>query len=165
MGFYNKFLREIDEKETKTDTKVELIENKELGNDNNNVFKITCSWLVGGIISLMPTFTFILSNYSKFEKKVLTEFFSNKDLFLVITTLTVSALFEYVFSNASYNIIKYLIISLGILLTVLNMHIFTILQYGHTIPYLPVIGEILLCICIIVSIVGYYAICKKRGDR
>lgn len=103
-----------------------------------------------GIISLIPTFTYIYHGYSDISKmeNVVKDFFANKDLFLVVTTLTASAMLEFIFSDSDSHF-KYFSIAFGIILMVFSIHIFTFLQYEETIPLLSYIGEFIFGFCVI----------------
>lgn len=91
------------------------------------------------------------------------KYFANKDLFLVITTLTVSTLLELIF-NGKNSITKYVVVSLEVILIVFSMHIFSLLQYTIDIPYKSHMGASLLTACIVICIVGYFIVCWKRRD-
>ena len=166
MGFLSDFYANIDKEETSLKNNNYSINkgilNNNINNDNSEgLIKILLSWIVGGAISLLPTFTFLYKDSDINNISVmLSQFVSNKDLFLVITTLTTSAMFEVVFSNSNSRV-RYFIISFGILLMLSSIHIFTFLQYGNTMPLLPYIGTTLFALCILNSIVGYYIVCKR----
>ena len=130
--------------------------------DADNLIKIILAWFVGGIISLMPTFTYIITQ-TETNEDILEQFFANKDLFLVITTLTVSTLLELIF-NGKNSITKYVVVSLEVILIVFSMHIFSLLQYTIDIPYKSHMGASLLTTCIVICIVGYFIVCWKRRD-
>lgn len=168
MSFLADFYKSIDNKENLKDDKKVIDYGHNVVSDHKdteNLIKMVLSWIVGGILSLMPTFTFIYhdSDITNMEI-VFKNFFANKDLFLVVTTLTATAMFEFIF-NDSHSRIRYVTISLGIILMVLSIHIFTLLQYGKTMPLLAYIGVFLLGACIINSIVGYYIVCARRGEK
>ena len=120
---------------------------------------------MGGVISLMPTFIYIWSDPSwRAQSKILEQFFSNKDLFLVITTLTVGAMFE-VFCSRKKGIVVYSSVAIGVILMVFSLLVFSLLLFrdhiGDTLHELPYIGGVLLGLCFIYSILGYILVCWK----
>ncbi len=148
MNFLSEFYKSIDDMEKASENK---ISNKKV--DYSYLLKGLLMWLVGGVVSLMPTVTDI---YIHMESKnnFLKEFFSNKDLFLVITTLTISVLLELIFSENS-NYLNYIVTSIGIVLTVFSIYIYSLLQSKINIPSISYIGIIVLICCIIASLIGY----------
>ncbi len=133
--------------------------------DTNNLAKITLSWLMGGIVSLMPTFIYIWSDPRWRElTKILQQFFSNKDLFLVITTLTAGAMFE-VFCSHKKGIAVYISVTIGVILMVFSLLIFSLLLFNSKVSArleeLPYIGVILLGVCFVYSIISYVGVCWK----
>ena len=169
MSFLSDYYEEVDnrEKATKIGKKIDKeYERDSSSRDTENLIKIILTWAVGGIISLIPTFTYIYHGYSDISKmeNVVKDFFANKDLFLVVTTLTASAMLEFIFSDSDSHF-KYFSIAFGIILMVFSIHIFTFLQYEETIPLLSYIGEFIFGFCVINSICGYYIICKRKDKK
>lgn len=136
-------------------------ENKKI--DVDYLTKTFLIWLVGGVVSLMPVFTYIWVNQeSDSVVEVWLEFFSNKDLFLVITTLTISVLFELMFCEKMGKF-HFVLIAIEVILAVFSIHIFSILQYDKDFPYIQWLGVSILSLCIINSIFGYFIVsCRKR---
>lgn len=128
--------------------------------DIDYLFKVLLTWYVGGIISLMPTISNIYIQ-SKDISSFMTALFSNKDLFLVITTLIVSALLELIFSDNN-GISKYFVVASGIIMTVFSMHVCSLIQSQTQVPYIERIGEALFVLCVIISSFGYIICSRKR---
>lgn len=133
--------------------------------DIDNLVKIIFSWLMGGAVSLMPTFIYIWSNpLWREQSKILEQFFSNKDLFLVITTLTAGTMFE-VFCSHKKGFVVPIFVTIGIMLMVFSLLIFSLLLFQNNISNrlheLPYIGVILLGVCFLYSIVSYVSVCWK----
>lgn len=173
MGFFNEFWEEVSNNERKIKkrkpTNTQSIAKRKYV-DLESLVKIIMAWLVGGIISLMPIFTHILSElWSKnrdtfsIEKAVAT-FFATEDLFLVITTLTVGALFEIIF-NSKNNVCKYIVTGIEIVLVVCSIHVFSMLQSNVHLPKEEYIGVVLMALCLFTSVIGYFLVCLKRGDE
>lgn len=97
------------------------------------------------------------SNFAK-------ELFSNKDLFLVITTLMVSALLELIFNDKN-GIPKYYVVAIGMTIMVFSIHICSLIQSGTNIPNIELIGVGLFLLCVILSSFGYIICSRKRGIK
>ncbi len=162
MHFWTEFHKNIKKCETtKKRYPKSPLENNKNKKDKINIdqlSKLLLTWMVAGIVSLFPTFMQIL--ISEEEKHVIVAFFSNKDLFLVITTLTISVMFETIFDNRS-TIVKNVVVSMGILLVVISVHIFTLLQTKTEYDYFYVIGVLISSLCILNSLWGYVVISMK----
>ena len=81
MSFLSDYYEEVDnrEKATKIGKKIDKeYERDSSSRDTENLIKIILSWAVGGIISLIPTFTYIYHGYSDISKmeNVVKDFFA-----------------------------------------------------------------------------------------
>lgn len=164
MDIGEQFCKNIDYQENLKQKKISF--NKQVNNkksaDANYLVKTFLTWFIGGIISLMPTFTNIYVSLKADDKDmiyILKEFFSNKDLFLVITTLSISAFFEVTF-NGKAGIGKNIIISIESLLAIISMHLFSLLQYEVLFSNIYYFSAGILSICIVASVFGYYIISR-----
>lgn len=134
--------------------------------DIDNLAKIILSWLIGGLVSLMPTYIYIWSEPSlwKTPSEIWKLFFTNKDLFLVITTLTAGAMFEIFCSNKK-GVAVYSSGAIGVILMVASLLIFSILLFqgdvSSSLKGLHYIGATLMGICFVYSIAGYIGVCWK----
>lgn len=174
MSFLGKFYSDVAKCENEVNMR-KGVTKKSRYIDTENLVKIILAWLVGGIISLMPIFTHILSQEMKNSYltnppteielgRVVEKFFATEDLFLVITTLTVGALFELIF-NGKNGIPKYVVVSLEMILVVCSVHIFSMLQSNVHLPKEAYLGAGLMAICLANSVIGYFIACRKRGDK
>lgn len=164
MSFWNKFYNSVAIHETNTD-RLAKSSLPSKGINIDKLSKLLLTWIVGGTVSLFPTFMQLLISEGK--KNLITEFFSNKDLFLVITTLTITAMFETIFDNRG-RVAKYIIVSMGIILVVISVYIFTLIQLKIDYNYFYIIGLILFLLCISISMWGYIFVSKegvKKSDE
>lgn len=133
--------------------------------DIEQLWKFILTWLLGGSVSLLPTFMYLWIKPS--EGNLLINFFSNKDLFLVITTLTISVILEMFFDSKT-RVLKYIITSIGLFLIIFSIYMFTILQFEigfRQTNHVFRIGLGVLAACIIISSMGYIMISCERGCR
>lgn len=170
MGFFKEYFTDVERGEnairTSKETFVAYNVSKKEYIDIDNLVKIILSWLIGGIVSLLPTYIYIWSNSQLWEtqSEIWGLFFSNKDLFLVITTLTAGAMFEIFCSNKK-GIAVYSFGAIGVILMVASLLIFSLLLFKDSISSslkgLQYIGAVLMGICFVYSIGGYIGVCLK----
>ncbi len=128
--------------------------------DGEYLVRVSLTWLVGAIVSLIPMIFDIYIN-SKSICDFVKGFFSNKDLFLVVTTLTISVVLEMAFVVPKSNA-KNLVISIAIILIVISIYLCSLLQTDVDVPYITIIGMGITALCILDSIGGYYISSKKE---
>lgn len=170
MGFFKEYFTDVERGENairaSKETFVAYNVSKKEYIDIDNLVKIILSWLIGGIVSLLPMYIYIWSNSQLWEtqSEIWGLFFSNKDLFLVITTLTAGAMFEIFCSNKK-GIAVYSFGAIGVILMVASLLIFSLLLFKDSISSslkgLQYIGAVLMGICFVYSIGGYIGVCLK----
>lgn len=169
MDFWNGFYNDVAKKERmKRKVVSSHCNNSRLEEgkiDIEQLGKYFLTWLVGCTVSLFPTFMLLLSNSDE-GKGMIIDFFSNENLFLVTTTLTISVMLEMIFSKES-NLWKYGVISIGIILIVVSIYMFSMLQYETEIVNLKIhiFGLSVFMLCIVDSVFGYYLISLKGVRR
>lgn len=133
--------------------------------DIEQLGKYFLTWIVGCTVSLFPTFMLLLIN-SDGGKSIVKDFFSNENLFLVTTTLTISVMLEMIFAKEN-NLYKYIVISIGIILIVFSIYMFSMLQYETDVVNLKIhiFGVSVFMSCIVDSVFGYYIISLKGGEK
>ncbi len=170
MFFFKEYFTDVERREnairTSDETFVAYNVSKKEYIDMDNLVKIILSWLIGGIVSLMPTYIYIWSDSSlwKTQSEIWERFFANKDLFLVVTTLTAGAMFEIFCSNKK-GIAVYSSGAIGVILMVASLLIFSLLLFQgdecNSLKGLQYIGATLMGICFVYSIAGYIGVCWK----
>jgi len=170
MVFFKEYFTDVERRENairaSDETFVAYNVSKKEYIDIDNLVKIILSWLIGGIVSLMPTYIYIWSDSSQWntQSELWGLFFTNKDLFLVVTTLTVGAMFEIFCSNKK-GIAVYSSGAIGVILMVASLLIFSLLLFQgnecNSLRGLQYIGATLMGICFVYSIAGYIGVCWK----
>lgn len=162
MDFWNDFYKSTAKRETAQVRHTEKDKIRRKDNvDKIDMYKLArylFTWLVGGVVSLFPVFMEILTGTTnqqeKMQMNLLMEFFADKDVFLVAATLTISVLFEIIFDQR-VSLIKYGVISIGIILIVTCIHVFTLIQNGKSYEYFYLWGMCMCSLCILNNVVGY----------
>lgn len=134
--------------------------------DKVQLIKYLLVWIAGAIISLLPTFMYLYVNKYPIVSlsQIIIYFFKEPDVFLVITTLTISTLFEIVFSNKD-SVAKYIVVSISIVLIIFSFYIFALLKHDQPVPFAEFTGILLTGICIIVCSLGYSIICFYTNKK
>ncbi len=130
----------------------------------DNIIKGFAIWTVGGFVSIFPLFlySFLKSTSAQNFSSILRDFFSNKDLFLVLSTLLVSAVMEVAFcKNKRTHTVALLCI--GIIFLLVNFYFYVIQQFGNSFyalgKYVHCICGFLLISCIVYSIFAFIVSC------
>lgn len=141
--------------------------------DQGYIYKVVLTWIVGAVISLLPTIAKAYMDSWAGEKsqekvfcvkKFIETIFTASDLFLVISTLTISMLLETMFDNKKSNG-GYVVVSISIILVVFSIYVCSFIQNNTSaIPYLAQIGKLTFIVCIANSFIGYILFSLKRGD-
>lgn len=136
--------------------------------DLQYLVKALLTWVVGASVSLMPIFTNICMLPEMKNANllcILEKLLLNKDVYLVITTLMISVVLELVF-NGKNNCLNYALISIGIILIVYSVLLFSLLQNGNKIAiFSGHIATVMFCICTVCSLIGYFNMSLKRREE
>ena len=162
------YLKETNDQERKRLKKVRSKKNRRVTKINTTNFaRVILVWAVGGVVSLIPSVLYMfckedISSISQLQT-LFFELFSNKDSFLVFTTLTITAFLELAFAEENRNL-KYIISCLEIVMIIMCCSITILLQFGIDIPASSYIGLFMFFLCIVLSLGGYYLVCKEKDE-